>query len=174
MRQLWANNIDPLAKQTIKNELENFLYLPVKKSLERQISVLIVRNTLLNKCLYKAFYYKEKYYTLEIGPPPLKRNMLNPQLKPEMDTYLKEKKHLEETEIPYVLGFITQVLNSSNNFADYFKIFPEALHRTIHNIRLSYVTNSKQLTDEEINNLLQRNKVAIDLLKARLVTNLLI
>lgn len=165
---------DPRTKQLIKDTLYDFLYLPVQNSFKSRLDVLIVRNTLLGGYSHKSFNYKGVLYSCDNGSPPRKWNRLVPQLKPQMDEYLNDLKQLNEQELPYVVGFINQVLNASNDLQDYLQIFPESVHRPLEKLIASCPCGKLQLSNEKIVDLREKNAASIDMMKARMVKNLLI
>ena len=165
---------DPRTKQVIKDTLYEFLYLPIEKQFKNRLEVLIVRNTLLGGYSHKSFNYKGVLYNCDNGPPPRKWNRLVPQLKPTMDEYLFELNQLNEKELPFVIGFINQVLNASNNLQDYLRIFPESIHQPLKKLITAWPYQTKQLTDEKIAELREKNQEPINMMKVRMATNLLI
>ena len=165
---------DPRTKQQIKDMLYAFLYDPVQRQFKTRLDTLINRNILISGASHKSFTYKGCFYTNDLTPPPRKMNRLVPQLHADMDAYLTEVKLLNDKEVPYVLGFINQVLNSSNNLHDYLRLLPSSVHQPIQKLIDSCPYRTKKLTDEQVQELQARNKQSIDLVKARMVTNLLI
>lgn len=165
---------DPRAKQLIKNTLYDFLYLPVQNSFKSRLNVLIVRNTLLGGYSHKSFNYKGEHYSCDSGSPPRKWNRLLPQLRPQMDEYLDDIKQLNEQELPFVLGFINQVLNSSDNMQDYLQILPESAQRPLEKLIATCPCKTRRLSDQQIAQLQDKNTASINMMKARLVKNLLI
>jgi len=101
-------------------------------------------------------------------------NRLHPQLHPVMNEYLKETKQLNEKELPYVLGFITQVLNSSNELHDYLRLLPQSVHHPVQSLIDTCPCRAKKLSDETVDLLQQKNQIPIRLIKQRMVNNLLI
>jgi hypothetical protein len=91
-----------------------------------------------------------------------------------MVEYLRELEELNTIELPYVIGFINQVLNSSNCLPDYLKVFPEAIHRPIQHLMDTCPCKACTLEQSSVDSLKDNNKDTIDLIKQRLVTNLLI
>lgn len=165
---------DPRTKQQIKDMLYQFLYAPVQQQYQKQLHEIIVRNTLALKSKHKSFMYKGAMYSMESTPPPGKMNRLIPQLVSDMENYLVEVTRLNTQEVPYVMGYITQVLNASNNFQDYLKAFPSVLHPPIERMIASWPCRNQKLTEDDIQSLKEKNKRSIDLLKQRVVTNLII
>ena len=165
---------DPRTKQQVKEALYQFLYGPVQKRYQQQLHQIIQQNTLLIKGSHASFIYKNVFYSNENTPPPRKMNRLHPSLVTAMEDYLKDVEVLNQQEIPYVIGFITQVLNASNDFEDYLKTFPPILHPPLEKLIAPCPCHNRKLTDKEIETLQAKNTKQIDLIKQRLVTNLII
>jgi hypothetical protein len=165
---------DPRTKQLIKDTLYDFLYTPVVNQFQRRLDVLIVKNTLLGGYSHKSFNYKGVLYSCDSGSPPRKWNRLLSQLKPQMDEYLQDLNQLNEHELPFVIGFINQVLNASNDIQDYLKLFPESLHQPLNSLIASCPCGREQLTTDKVAELLSKNSEPINMMKARMVKNLLI
>lgn len=165
---------DPRTKQQIKDMLYNSLYAPVQDQFKKRLDALIYRNALLMGASHKSFVYKGVTYSCDSLPPPRRLTRLHPQLKDEMDAYIQEVKHLNDTELPYVLGFINQVLNSSNDLCDYLRILPENLHDSLRKFSASFPYGSQRLSEEAVQILQEKNKNIINLIKERMVLNLLI
>lgn len=165
---------DPKAKFQIKNALFDFLYSPVQKKLAKKLEQIAIKNAVLGKYSHASFAYKDEFYCCDTNPPPRKMNRLLLQMQGPMNEYLAEQKELNENELPYVLGFINQVLNSSNELHDYLRVFPEATHHPIQQLINTCPCRTKSLTDESIDSLKQNNKEAIRLLCQRMLINMII
>lgn len=164
---------DPRTKQQIKEALYSFLYDPVQKQFKVRLDTLILRNTLLGGHKHKSFSYRGVDYSCDPTPPPRKRNQLLHALQPEMNQYLKDMKELNEKELPYVLGLINQVLNSSNDLKDYLRLLPESVHRPVQSLIATCPCQAKSLTDEAVKSFIIKNQNAINLMKQRQVLNLI-
>ena len=165
---------DPRTKQQIKDALYAFLYTPIEKQFEKRLSELIVKNTLLCGYSHKSFMYKNTLYNIDTNALPRKMNRLHINLQGPMNDYLKDLKTLNETEVPYVLGYINQVLNASNDLCDYLRLLPEAIHGPIHHLIATRPCKSKKLPEEVVSVLQDKNTASINMMKKRMVTNLLI
>lgn len=165
---------DPRTKQQIKDTLYTFLYEPVQKQFKHRLNHLIQRNTMMLGASHQSFTYKGNLYTYDVAPPPRKLNRLNPKLIPDMDAYLIDLKQFNDKEIPYVVGFINQVLNASNYLHDYLRVLPQSLHPPIQKLIDSCPYRTKKLTDTEVQEIQAKNQRYIDLVKSRMVMNLLI
>jgi len=164
----------PQTKQQIKNALYSHLYSTVNRHFRHRLDTLIVRNTLTGGHSHKSFVYKNNMYSCDQTAPPKKMNRLQPEYHPEMDTYLLEVKQLNEEEIPYVIGFINQVLNSTNELSDYYRLLPEAVHGPIREIIASCPCHTTSLPEEAAASLRDNNKKSITMMRKRMVINLLI
>ena len=165
---------DPRTKSQIKDMLYAFLYEPVQRQFKTRLDSLIKRNTVILGASHQSFIYKGNLYTCDIAPPPRKLNRLVPPLVPDMETYLTDQKQINDKEIPYVVGFINQVLNASNDLHDYLRVLPQSLHPPIQKLIDSCPYRTKKLTDVEVQEMQAKNQRYIDLVKQRMVTNLLI
>lgn len=165
---------DPRTKQMIKDMLYAFLYEPVQRQFKQRLDILINRNTVITGATHASFTYKGTLYTNDQASPPRKLTRLVPALHPEMDAHLAELRQLNDREVPYVLGFITKVLNSSNDLHDYLRVFPNSLHQPIEALIASCPCRTKRLTEAEVVEMQTKNQQSIDLVRQRMATNLLI
>jgi hypothetical protein len=165
---------DPRTKLQIKELLYTFLYEHVERQFKSRLNSLIARNTMITGASHQSFTYKGNLYVNDTTPVPRKLNRLIPQLHADMEAYLAEIKQLNDQEIPYVMGYINKVLNSSNDLHDYLRLLPASVHAPIQQLIDSCPCRTKKLTDEEVQELQVKNQQSIDLVKQRMVLNLLI
>ena len=165
---------DPRTKQQIKDALYDFLYKPVLEQFSTQLETIIVNNCLLLSISDRMFSYKGVLYQTVLNTNLRVVPRLHKQLHREMDEYLIEIQQLNNYELPYVLGFISQVLNASNDISDYLRVLPPAVHHPVQQLIETCPCNTKKLTDIEISTIQQRNTVSIALMKQRLLSNLLL
>ena len=165
---------DPRTKQMIKDMLYAFLYDPVQKKFKQRLDAIITKNTVLLGATHNSFIYRNVVYSCDTQKMPRKMNRLVPQLVPVMEEYLKDAQQLNNSELPYVLGFINQVLNASNDLHDYLKVLPSALHQPIEALIATCPCRTKKLSDQGIAELQKANQSAVELIKQRMVTNLII
>lgn len=165
---------DPRTKLQIKEALYSFLYQPTQQRLSEKLNLIIKRNTLITGSSSYCFTYKGIWYMAEQTNPPKRIIRLIPELHKDMDEYLSEIKELNDQELPYVLGFINQVLNSSNDFQDYLKLFPESIHRPIQKMIDSCPCRTKKLSEEDVQLIQTKNQYSITLIKQRMARNLII
>lgn len=165
---------DPRTKQQIKDAIYNFLYEPVLNELKNRLESLILKNCILLGNPNHSFSYRGVSYDCTGGVLPRKRNRLLPQLYSLMDDYLKDLHQLNQYELPFVLGYITHVMNSSNELHDYFKLLPTAVHQPVAQLISTCPCRASKLSASAIQELQSNNKVPISLIRNRLVTNLLL
>jgi len=165
---------DPRTKSQIKDILYAFLYEPVQKKFKQCLDTIINKNTAISGYTHKSFTYKGVMYSNDTSSPPRRLNRLHPQLQADMDNYIREVKLLNDNELPYVVGFITQVLNSSNDLHDYLRVLPSAVHLPIEKLIASCPCRTKRLTEEMVEEIQTKNQTSIALMKRRMVQNLLI
>lgn len=165
---------DGLTKSLVKNALYDYIYHPVQKDFQNRRDAIIIKNTITCGYNHKSFTYKGNFYTCDTTPPPRRLNKLSPQLKDQMDEYLRDVDELNKKELPYVLGYINQVLNSSNNFGDYLRLFPECLHSPLNKLIATCPCHNEVLDDSQIQQLTLQNEASINLIRQRMMTNMLI
>jgi len=170
--------LGPTTKQQIKELLNDFIYAPVLKDQQRTLQAIAYKNTLQLKGVHNSFTYKGIFYTFDPSPPPphFRRYRLSEELEPEMKKHLAEVKIIAKDEQAYVMGFITQMLNQSTEMEDYKRLLPDCLHPPLNLLTIVGPTNRKifQISDEDVEILIQQNINAIGLVKQRLTMNLLI
>lgn len=165
---------DPKTKSQIKDALYAHLYDPVQRQFKTRLETLIHRNTIQGGYSHKHFVYQGIVYNGDVTVPPVKKNRLVPQLRDAMEEYLRDLNQLNNHELPYVLGFINQVLNSSNDLHDYLRVLPEAVHAPLNQLMGTCPCRNHHLPEDRVEAMRLKNQAPIDLIKQRLVTNLLI
>ncbi len=165
---------DPRTKQQIKDAIYNALYAPVSNVFKARQDALIIKNTLLGCYSHRSFMYKNTLYNCDSQPLPRKMNRLVPSLTDEINSYLLDVKKLNEQEMPYVIGYINQILNSSNDMCDYLRLLPEAIHEPVKRLISTCPCGRKNLSDATVAALQSKNKQSIQLMQRRMITNLLI
>ena len=164
---------DPRTKQQIKDMLYQYIYEPVEQKFLKRLTDIGNRNASFLNSPHTSFTYRGVLYNPQDEQLPRRMNRLIPPLVPEMNLYLKDLNTLNTHEIPYVLGFINQVLNASNDLPDYLRVLPASIHPPIQDMINSCGCRTTQLTEETVAHLQQNNQRSIELLKQRLVLNLL-
>lgn len=163
---------DPRTKQLIKDALYHHLYGPALKQFSARIEEIVQRNALMLASNYRVFIYMGVLYGS--GAVPRKVDRLVPQLLGIMEAYLSDLKQLNGVEMPYVLGYINQVLNSSNELHDYLLLLPQSMHPPIQELIATCPCKGVKLDTHTVNRLKETNCVPISLMKNRLFSNLLI
>lgn len=161
---------DPRTKQMIKDMLYNHIYDPVEYRLHEKLKLIMGKNRLLNHHDMDYFSYKAKVYSLD-GTLIRSAPKLDQSLHGEMQEYLKELNELNRFEIPYVLNFINQALNASNDLRDYLKILPECLHQPIQELIDAHECRTERLSAEEVEAFKEHNAKPILMVKKRLLLN---
>lgn len=166
---------DPRTKQQLKDLLYHYLYDPVERRFKERLDSIIRDNCRLTHSGYDCFSYKRKVYMLDDRYlPPRQPPRLDVSLVPTMDLYLSDLIEVNGKEVPFVLGFITQVLNSSDNLHDYIRALPPSVHKPLKDIIDRCGCKTASLSELELQNLLVRNTQSINLMKQRMVLNLLL
>lgn len=165
---------DPRTKMQIKDLLYAFLYTPVEEHFKHRLDALITRNTLILGAAHKSFVYRGEMYSSDRNAPPRRMNRLSPKLISEMDSYLHDLKQINEYEVPFVVGYINKVLNSSNDLHDYLRLLPQSIHPPIEKLIASYPCRTKHLTNEDVQDIQDNNIQSISLIKQRMAINLII
>lgn len=163
---------DPRTKQMIKDMLYHHIYDPVEYRLHEKLKLIMGKNRLLNHHEVDYFSYKAKVYSLD-GTTMRSAPRLDPSLHEEMQEYLKELNELNRVEIPYILNFINQALNASNDLRDYLKILPECLHQPIQELIDAHECQTERLSPEEVESFKERNANSIVMVKKRLLLNIM-
>lgn len=166
---------DPRTKKRIKDALYEFLYGPVQIQMDKTLKGLIIKNSLIFRNGQTVFTYKGETYTYTPGEKyPRPMNRLDKSLHNEMDVYLDELTRLNTEEIPYVVNYIKQVLNSSDSFADYYRLLPDSVHHPIKELEKGCPCRSVTLTPDMAAVIQQKNTKPIELMRNRMVYNLLL
>ena len=163
-----------MVKHQIKTTIYELLYKPIDRVMQDKLVRIIIRNTILGKHTHKSFLYKNEVFNCDETPLPRMMNRLDPSLYGEMTEYLAEMDEINNQELPRVLGFINQVLNSTNEFHDYLKLLPEQVHEPLNHLISACPCRNSKLSDEAIEIIKAKNAKAIDLIKQRMVINLII
>jgi len=163
-----------LIKITLRNDIHFILYDPIYKQLTVQINALILKNTVSCGYSHLSFKFNNRLYECDKTKAPRKTNHLTLSLYPAMYAYLDIVTQLDKKELPIVMGYINQVLNISNDPDDYAYLLPETFISLIYNRIPRYPDKSDKLLSPLTITLRNKNQVALDMIKQRLVSNLLI
>lgn len=166
---------DPRTKQYLKDVMYDFLYKPVKVKYATKLRSIILRNRVRMQSNVPGFMFKGATYLLPNAPRKLPGRIpqLAPELHTEMNQYLKEVSALNDYELPHVLGFITLVLNTSNDLQDYLALFPESVHKPILDLITTSPCHNTKLSIDQIADIKTKHQTSIDLMRQRLLINIL-
>lgn len=167
---------DPMTKQRLKHALYHFLYTPVEQQFAVRLKTIVDKNCMTGGFSHRSFVYRGVLYNVDTSnfPGGVKRNRLVPSLHGEMNEYIKDKYKIRDEEMPLIMGFLNTVLNSSNAVVDYLKLLPEAVHKPIRDLAHICPSCPEQLTAAQVEDITNRSKLSIMLLRERMVRNLLI
>ncbi len=165
---------NPRSKRDLKNGIISTLYEPFTRQRDKLLENILRKNAVIVHSDHLSVVYKGTYYSVEKTHGPLRANRLDKSLRTEMDAYLSATHYVEEIEIPRVKGFINQVLNATDGIPDLLVVFPDVVHSPINQFICKCPCHNAQLNPEQLEVLRQANTDAIDLIKQRMVRNLLV
>lgn len=160
----------PKLKHDIKIALMAGLFTKETQRLQAQLEDICARQRRLTPSAM-CFSYKGLVTQLYSNGGILNRVILAPALRPSMDAWIKENKLLQEHEIAVVSGFITRLLNKVHNPIDCLRILPESLHPLIKG--MVFDLKAVSFTEEQVQEFIQTNQTYIDMIKQRMVMNLI-
>lgn len=165
---------DPTSKMRIKETLYQFLYTDVEAAFQKRLDTLIQHNSLMvgNTQEYVSFQGETYHTSRATRPEPRLVNRCHKDMAPLMRDYVRDLEKLNQHELPYVMGYINKVLNSSESLMDYFELLPEAVHAPLK--KLSCPCTEHRLKPHQITEIQKTHQSALAKLKMRLVENLLL
>lgn len=168
----------PETKAHIKDSIYAALYEQVDEKFSNQMDALIIENSGLNQNQQRLMKYRGEFkyhsqYDKNSRVPASKINSLHPSLEPRYLALMKEKDRINNDELPFVLGYVNQVLNVSNGFEDYYKLFPALLHPILDKLKQDCPCRNAELPQELIDSMLSQSQKSIAMLEQRAMTNLL-
>jgi hypothetical protein len=170
-----ALRLNPQIKQHIKNALQDAMYAATNRRFDATLKSILVDNTLAGRFVHESFSYKGQYYSFELTVPRFKNQRLLPELHGRMDEYLAEKQKLEYYEQPYVFGFFTKMLNTSNSLLDYYALLPACMHPVLQGMNLHIDSVfPRELSDEQVEEFKLTHADWLMKLKMRMVLDLVI
>lgn len=166
---------DPRTKQDIKDALYTAIYGKVRERFRHQLEDIIRKNSALHKNGQEYMRHNGSEYSIAGAslrkPKPMNRT--HPDLVEAMDEWEQQLNDLNNRELPYVLGYLNQVLNSSNGFEDYYRLLPQALHATLDRIKKDCPCVNAEINQDVLEEILQKNQTAVGLIQQRILTNLI-
>jgi hypothetical protein len=160
-------------KYAIQTSLMERLYAPVRERHHKQVESLIIRNCQITKTGVWAFRYKGALYRSDQAPRgPVQAIRLHEELTLELDQMIEEQREIRVIEEPMVKGYITFVLNYSDNIEDYLLLFPQSLHHSIVSLALPY-RGERRVSEDTAPYVMGPHLHCIQLIKERMVSNLI-
>lgn len=165
--------LDPRIKQQIKFALERAMYAATERRFANKLRDIITQNSTKAGFSHQSFSYKGTYYSFELVAPRYKNQRLMSELHASMDAYLTERTHIALTEKPYIIGFFTKMLNTSNSVLDYYALLPDCMHRPLTQLNLPpECVYPRELSDEQVATFRINHSDWILMLKKRMVLDL--
>lgn len=166
---------DPHTKTMIRDKLYEHIYQPVREQFRKRLHTLITTNSAMHGNTQAWMRFRgEKFHTDNPGQQPRIMNTCHAKVLPSMKEYVEDLEKLNQEEVPHVLGFITAVLNSSNSLQDYLRVFPDCIHKPVEDLIRQCGCHNTSLKDARIDEIRTRNQTSIEVLKQRMVLNLLL
>ena len=172
---------DALIKANIRDNLIAYVYDPPAVMYSKALNSLVERNWLLSGGKEPGFIFRGDAYlnqrplnTTSTGRPVPLRSP-HPEILPELKKLIQERSFIFKHEQPQVRGYLTTVLNQVTYLPDLLKILPDCLHHPINQsiwgIRQDLLKDG--LTPVQIQDLQAKGIGAMDLMRKRLVLNLI-
>lgn len=162
-------------KTQLRDALCEFLFQPIEKKLANELLHIAIDNT--QRCFYPhySFVYKGKLYLHphENNPPPRRSQRLADALVPRMEAYLQEEQEAIADQAS-TMAAVPRILNSITNPRDCLRILPEAVHPCLVPLLRDFPATGTPLSEEQILELQETNMPYINMMKQRLILNLLI
>lgn len=165
--------VNPHLKQDILSMISEHIYSGPYQRLNKRLEEIITKNTAMIGSGDLVLSYKGECYSCQgVRRTELKTNRLLPALRSYMDEWIADhSKLIEENRL--VNTFLASVLNTSNNVSDYLRILPDCIHPALQ----PYARHSNvqpPLTEEQVEAIKAKNQKAVDLIKQRLLLNLIV
>lgn len=166
---------DPNSKLRVRDALMLEIYQPCLTKLKSILGAIASKNDSIWNNPQNGFLFRGKFYSIDNrAPPPVDMcNFLHPKLIGEMFEYLKKEQDILDESFR-ISSYITKILNASDSFPDYFKLFPVFLHPTLQKFVDSCPCHTRHLNDSQIQLLQRENEGAIELIQQRMVYNILL
>lgn len=165
---------DPRMKREIRDHLYQYLYSAVERKFNARLKEIVIQNSRLKQSSADAFVYNNETFTAEPNTVRIRNvPLLDPRLHSVMDDFLAEREELNAREMPFVLGFINETLNASDDLQDYMRIFPENLHPPLKEIVNKCLCRQARLSEERVKEIQERNARPMELMRQRLVYNII-
>lgn len=159
---------------TLRNEIQEFMYSKVTHHISEKIQEIAEENGALTGSNSTTFAYRgEVYNSVITNRTYVKPEELHPSLRARMDTILSLQEDARR-ERDYTMNFITKVLNKSRSHEDYLAILPDCIHKPILGFLDQLEAMPRMLDGDDIKDLMRFNQKSYDLIKKRMLANMLL
>lgn len=166
----------PRAKTNLQTAMMQFIFDPFMKYWNRKVDKIIEKHVLLCSSTQYGFSYKGEDFTgsnKRLLHPPIQR--LDRSLYSDMDALLREREVIILYEQPLVNSVLCALMNLSNNPWDYFLLLPKELHPAWEHYKTQLPTGyESEITDNIISAFQTKHEAAFDVVRIRMVTNLIL
>ena len=166
----------PRAKTNLQTAMMQFIFDPFMKYWNRRVDKIIEKHVLLCSSTQYGFSYKGEDFTgsnKRLLHPPIQR--LDRSLYSDMDALLREREVIILYEQPLVNSVLCALMNLSNNPWDYFQILPKELHPAWEHFKTNMPTSyESEITESIISAFQTKHEAAFDVVRIRMVTNLIL
>ena len=166
----------PRAKTNLQTAMMQFIFDPFMKYWNRRVDKIIEKHVLLCSSTQYGFSYKGEDFTgsnKRLLHPPIQR--LDRSLYSDMDALLREREVIILYEQPLVNSVLCALMNLSNNPWDYFQILPKELHPAWEHFKTNMPTSyESEVTDSIISAFQTKHEAVFDVVRIRMVTNLIL
>lgn len=154
--------------------LQEHLYRNTKTYHFKLLSDLITKNSVLCFNARKSLSFGGNCYVIGGNQPHLRisPNLLHHSLRGEMREYLT-KVEKSEQEIALVKGFFQKIMFLTNKEQDYCNLLPTVMHPAVRQLSPYLDKEEGHLSPEEVTAFLVENESYINLIKQRLILNLI-
>lgn len=166
----------PSAKMNLQKSMMDFIFTPFITYWNRRVDKVIEKQIALNHSTQYGFVYKGENFTgtnKAMLRPPIER--LRKEFIPEMDALIKERDQVTLYEQPLFKTVLCALMNMSNNPWDYFKMLPPEMHTPWEKHKNGLPKDyDSEVTQEQAIAFLTQHQVAFDVVRIRMVTNLIL
>lgn len=166
----------PRAKTNLQTAMMSFIFDPFMKYWNRKVDKIIEKHVMLCSSTQYGFSYKGEDFTgsnKRLLHPPIQR--LDRSLYSDMDALLREREVIILYEQPLVNSVLCALMNLSNNPWDYFQMLPKELHPAWTHFKANMPTGyESEITDNIISAFQTKHEAAFDVVRIRMVTNLIL
>lgn len=181
----FQSRLDKSVRPQIRHALMLHLYYQENEASRQTLREIIQENCAIEAHTLFGFHYMFMWYDLGSVPgagystSPPGRGVhipLHRSLHERMDTWLANKRKVEREEQHIVTGYFTAVLNTSDSAHDWLKLIPDEVHKPILD-QMSWGILQDPfppiLTDAQVEMFLSKQERFLNVVKGRLVLNLL-